>query len=258
MSARAIWKGVVVIADERVPVKLFSAVEDRSIRFRLLERATLQPVRQVLVHPETDAVVPFDETLRGFVTDDDEMVLLDPDELADLEPPASRDIAIERFVPHASIDHRWYDRPYYLGPDGDDDGYVAMAAGLERSGREGVAHWVMRKKAYVGSLRLHRGYPMLVTLRHAEQVLGIAPGLRPEGPSLDARQLDMARQLLAMLEAPFEPEAFGDEYRERVLELIERKRSGRDAPKPKKRRQRRSRDLDRALQASLEAGGRRA
>lgn len=258
MSARAIWKGVVRLGRDHVPVKLYSAIEDTTVRFRLLERATLQPVTQSLVHPETDEVVPYEATRRGFVTEDDEMVILDAAELAELEPEASRDIDLVQFVPSEAIDHRWYDRPYYLGPDGDRAGYVALAAVLERSDREGVARWVMRKKAYVGALRVHRGYPMLVTLRHEEEVLGIPPSLRPEGKALEERQLAMARQLLHMLDAPFEPEAHRDEYRERVLELIERKRAGRAAPTAKKRRKRPVRDLDRALEASLRAGGRRA
>jgi DNA end-binding protein Ku len=258
MSARAIWKGVLHLGKERVPVKLYSAVEDRSVRFRLLERASLEPVVQSLVNPETDEVVPFDAARRGFVTEDDELVVLEPDELAELEPEPSRDIEVLQFLPPEAIDHRWYDRPYYLGPDGDAEGYQALAAALERSGREGVARWVMRKQAYVGALRLHRGYPMLVTLRHEEAVLSIGASLRPQGKPLDERQLDMARKLLAMLEAPFEPTSYRDEYRERVLDLIEQKRAGHEPPAPPKRRKRRSRDLDQALEASLRAGGRRA
>jgi DNA end-binding protein Ku len=257
MAARAMWKGVVRIGRSRVPVKLFAAARDRSVRFRLLERATRQPVIQQLVNPETDEVVPFGATRRGFVLDD-ELVLLEPDELARLEPEPSRDIEVAQFVPHAALDHRWYVRPYYLGPDGEPERYAALAAALDQEGLEGIAHWTMRKKAYVGALRLHRGYPMLVTLRPSEEVLPIEQVERPAGKPLDERQLDMARQLVAMLEAPFEPEAYRDEYRERVERLIDDKRKGEEpARRPPPRRKRPAPDLERALRDSLRAAGSR-
>jgi DNA end-binding protein Ku len=99
---------------------------------------------------------------------------------------------------------------------------------------------------------------MLVTLRHEEELVPVEQVERPKGKPLDDRQLDMARQLIGMLAAPFEPEAYRDEYRDRVLQLVESKRAG-EAPKPRApRRKRRAPDLERALQDSLRAGGRRA
>ncbi len=258
MAVRAMWKGVVRMGDVATPVKLYAAVEDRSVRFRLLERRSQTPVRQKLVDPVAGTVVAYEDARRGFVTDDDELVLLEPDELEALEPEASRDIDVVQFVPPEAIDHRWYERPYYLGPDGDLPRYTALAAALAKVGLEGVAHWTMRNKAYVGALRLHRGYPVLVTLRSASEVVPVEQVERPTWKPLDDRQLKMARQLLEMLEAPFEPDAYRDAYRERVEELIEAKREGERPKPPKKRTKRPVRDLDRALERSLSAGGGRA
>jgi DNA end-binding protein Ku len=254
MAARAIWKGVVRIGPIATPVKLYAAVQDRNVRFRLLERRTQAPVRQVLVDPEREEEVAYEEARRGYVTDDDELVLLDPDELAGLEPEASRDIEVAPFLPPAEIDHRWYDRPYYLGPDGDLAAYTALAAALTRSGREGVARWTMRTKAYVGALRAHRGYPVLVTLRHAEAIVPVERVERPAWKPLDDRQLAMARQLIEMLEAPFEPDAYRDEHRDRVLAFLAAKRAGAPTETKKPRRQRPTGDLERALERSLAAG----
>lgn len=258
MAARAIWTGVVRMGEVATPVKLYSAVEDRSVRFRLLERRSRTPVRQELVDPVGGKVVAFDATRRGFVTDDDELVLLEAEELEALEPEASRDIDVVQFVPPEALDHRWYVRPYYLGPDGDLPRYTALAAALAKVGREGVAHWTMRTKAYVGALRLHRGYPVLVTLRSVEEVVPLEQVERPTQKPLDDRQLKMARQLIEMLAAPFEPDAYRDTYRERVEELIEAKRAGERPKPPKKRTKRPVRDLDQALERSLSAGGGRA
>src|SRR5690554_4922940 len=116
MAARAMWKGVIGLG-EGVPVKLYSAVEDRDVHFRLLHESDRVPVRQQLVNPDTDEVVPYEDTRRGLATDDGELVVFEGDELDALEPEASRDIEVLAFLPHEEIDHRWYLRPYYLGPD---------------------------------------------------------------------------------------------------------------------------------------------
>ncbi|HET8986430.1 MAG TPA: Ku protein, partial [Trueperaceae bacterium] len=158
MTVRAMWKGVVEFGPVSVPVKLYPAIADKSVSFRLLNRQDGKPVRQVLVNPKTKAIVEHEETERGFVTGKGELVSLDSAELESLEPEASRVIEVRSFLPPGSIEYRWYVRPYYLGPDGDEDAYFTLVAALGRDDLEGVAHWVMRDKEYVGSLRLHRGY----------------------------------------------------------------------------------------------------
>lgn len=257
MAARAIWKAVLHVGDSRVPVKLYSAVENRTVRFRLLHARDEAPVRQAMVNPETDEVVPYEDTRRAYVTDEGDLVTFDADELAAIEPEPSREIRVLRTVPKASIDHRWYDRPYYLGPDGSDEAYAALVEALGREDRECVARWTMRKKEYVGSLRLHAGYPMLISLRYAGEVLDLDALEAPAGAALDDKEVAMAQQLVGMLAESFDPDAYSDEYRERVVELIEAKRAGAPAPAAPKRRKRRPADLTGALEASLrEARGR--
>lgn len=257
MAARAMWKGVVRFGEARVPVKLYSAVEDRSVHFRLLHESDHAPVRQAMINPESGEEVPYEETRRGYLTQEGDLVMFDQEELDAVEPEPSREIEVLRFVPQQAIDHRWYRRPYYLGPDGDRDAYFALAEALEASGREGLARWVMRKKEYVGSLRLNDGHPMLIALRHAEQVIPLDALEAPKGAELDERELAMAGQLMEMLEAPFRAEDYHDAYRQRVLELIESKARGETVEPPAPRERRRPRDLRQALEGSLrEARGR--
>ncbi|HEX7030664.1 MAG TPA: Ku protein [Gammaproteobacteria bacterium] len=258
MAARAMWKGVIRFGDVNVPVKLFSGIEDRDVHFRLLHRKDRFPVKQAMVNPETDAIVPWAETKRAFVTDEGDLVMLDKEELDALEPEKSRDIEILHFLPKHEIDHRWYDRPYYLGPDGPGDDYFAMAEGLESANMEGLAHWVMRNKEYIGALRVHEGYPMLMSLRHAEEVIPVESLEAPRGKPLDERELSMARQLIGMLESKFEPENYRDEYRERVLELLAAKQEGRSVKVVPFRRPPPSEDLAKALEASLKQERRHA
>lgn len=251
MAARAMWKGIVRFGEIRVPVKLYAGVEDRGIHFRLLHNKDKQPVRQAMVNPETDTVVEYDETERALQTAGGDLVRLRPEELEALEPEPSRDIEILRFLPRRTIDHRWYDRPYYLGPDGNEDRYAALAAALGDASLEGLAVWTMRKKRYAGALQLYRGYPMLMSLHHAEQVVPVDTLEPPKGKPLDTRELDMARQLIGMLEAEFKPEEYHDEYRQRVLEMIERKAQGRSVKVVPFRRRAASEDLSKDLEASL-------
>lgn len=253
MSARAIWKGVIEFDDVSVPVKLYSAVENKGVSFRLLHREDGVPVRQALVNPKTKEVVEHADSERGFVTDKGELVTLDEKELEQLEPEPSRVIEISRFVPAGTIEYRWYQRPYYLGPDGDEDAYFTLTAALGRDEREGVAQWVMRDKEYVGALSLHYGYPMLVTLRYADEILPLEDLGPSAGPDLDDKQLKMARQLIEMLAADFEPENYEDEYRESVLELVDRKRRGATVEAVEPRKKKAPTDLTAALEKSLKA-----
>lgn len=254
MAARAMWKAVIQCGHLQVPVKLYSAIEDRNIRFRILSRKDSQPVRQAMVNPETGETVPHDETRRAYVAENGDRTILEPSELDALEPEASRDINIIAFLPPGQIDHRWYDRPYYLGPDGNSASYFAFAEAMESGELEGLARWVMRGKAYTGALRLHEGYLVLMSLRHADEVVVAANLEAPGGSALNPKELDMARQLVGMLEAELDLANFQDAYRDRVRKLIESKaKGGRRLKLVKTSPKKPSDDLSGALQASLKA-----
>jgi DNA end-binding protein Ku len=259
MAVRAMWKGVIGIGDEQVPVKLYSAAQDRAVHFRLLHDEDLVPVRQRLVEPETDAVYDYAETERAYVTPERDLVMLTREELEALEPKPSRDIEILRFVPLGAIDYRWYDRPYFLGPDGRTEEYLALAEALREADREGVARWVMRKKEYRGALRAgDDGCLMLITLRPAEETIAAEELAGPVGKALEEREIAMAQQLLSILEADFDPSQYRDEYRQRVIELIEAKAKGKTVRRQLPTKTRAPQDLTRALRASIAAERKRA
>jgi len=251
--ASTIWKGVIRIGKESVPVKLKSAVTDKSIRFRILDEPDGAPVEQKMVHPRSGKAVPYDQIRRGVETESGEIVMLDEKEIAELEPKESRDIEIVRVVPREAIDHRWYLRPYWLAPDGESPEYFALARALEEDGREAVTRWTMRKKEYQGALHPKDGYLMLITLRHASEVVSAAELEGPTGRELDPREKKMAAQLIEALSDEFEPEQYQDEYRKRVAELIEAKASGKRIRLQPKRERKAPADLTSALEKSLAA-----
>lgn len=254
MAARAIWKGTIRFGTVAVPVKLYSAVEDRTIHLRLLDARRKEPVKQQMVEPRSDEVVPHEAIRRAYPTPEGQLVLLDPEELDELEPEASRDIEITRFVEPEKITHQWYDRPYYLGPDDSEEEYFALVAALRAEDREGVARWVMRKKDYAGALRVEGDYLMLITLRHAGEVIPATALDAPGGRALDDRELAMARQLIGAMEADeFDIAAYRDQYRERVLELVEAKAAGKVVQLPKVEKKATERSLADVLARSVAA-----
>jgi DNA end-binding protein Ku len=233
-------------------VRFYSAVEDRDVHFRLLHEKDKKPVSQHMINPTTGEAVESADVRRGFEVEDGVFVLLDEDELADLEPEPSRDVHVKRFVTSRAIAPQLYERPYWLGPDGDRNGYLALARALSAKGYQGIAHWTMRKRRYVGALHSDGERLMMSTLRAGDEVVLPAELTAPKGPELRAAERKMAEQLVAALEGPFDPEEFHDEFRERVLEMIERKaRGGRVKAAPRRAPARREVSLEIALEKSL-------
>ncbi|HEU4884426.1 MAG TPA: Ku protein [Longimicrobium sp.] len=255
MSARAIWKASLRFGAAEVPVKLYSAVQDRAVHFRLLDSKRHEPIKQHMVDPDTGTVVDSAGIRRAYETDEGDLVILDEEELAKAIPPESREIEIRRFVPHEKITHAWYDRPYWLGPDGEDERYFALAAALRKREVEGVAHWVMRGKDYVGALRAEGDYLMLITLRRAGEVVPASALPAPTGRALDERERALAKQLVAAMENPFDIAAYHDEYRERVVELMQAKAAGKVVKFPRAQIRKTEVDLAQVLEASLAAAG---
>jgi len=253
MAARAIWKGNLKLDSTKVPVKLYSAVQDHTVRFHILDQKTKTRVKQHLVEPESGREVPSEEIQKGFEVEPGTFVILDQEELEKLEPKASREIEITQFVPPKEIPPEYYDRPYYLGPDGDQTAYLALAEALQNHEREGVARWVMRKQPYVGALRAEDGHLVLFTLRHAEEVLSAKDLPRPAGRAPERKELNMAKQLVELLKGEFDPKDYKDEYRERVMEFVEKKAKGHKPRLHLVKTKKKTTTLDKVLSKSIEA-----
>lgn len=226
MAARAIWKGNLKLNSTKIPVKLYSAVQDRTVRFHILDDKAKVRVKQHMVEPDNGNEVPNEEIRKGFEVEPGTFVVLEEEDLESLVPEASRDIEVKKFVAPAAIPPEYYDRPYYLGPDGDQTGYFALAAALNNQEKEGVAQWVMRKQTYVGALRAEGDYLLLCTLRSAEEVLSAKDLPKPAGRAPDKKELAMAKQLIELLKGEFDPKDYKDEYRKRVMEFVEKKAKG--------------------------------
>jgi DNA end-binding protein Ku len=253
MAARAMWKADLALGELKVPVKLYAAVRDTKVHFRLLHAADHAPVKQQMVDPETDLPVPAADIKKAVAVDRGVYVLLTEAEQAALTPKPSRLISVEQVVAARAVDERWFDRPYYLGPDGDDEGYFALAEALNKRESVAIAHRVLRNKRYVGALHASGGYLLLETLRYAQEMVEVG-AIRPSAARApDKREIALAEQLIGALEDRFDASAFRDEYQQQVKEMLAAKASGKVVRFPKAVRRAPTDSLVASLQASLKA-----
>src|SRR3954469_16183643 len=256
--ARSIWSGAISFGLVNVPVKLYSAVSRKTVRFNQLNAETGNRIQQKRVDPDTGEEVSYDQIVKGFELTKDRYVVITPDELDALDPERTRTVDIEDFVDLADIDPIYYDHPYYLVPDkGAAKAYGLLLNAMEASGKVAIARVVLRSKEQLVAIRPAGELLMMETMIfHDEVVPHDDIDDLPDSKDLKAseRELKMAQQLIESLSSEFEPERYHDEYREKVLELIEKKASGEviavqpEAPAPAQ-----VPDLMAALEASLAA-----
>src|SRR5215210_651169 len=256
--ARSMWSGAISFGLVNVPIKLYSAVSKKTVRFHQLNGETGSRIQQKRVDAVTGEEVPYENLVKGYELTRDRYVIINPDELDALDPEKSRTIDIEDFVDIADIDPVYYDHPYYLVPDkGAAKAYGLLLGAMERAGKVAIARVVLRSKEQLVAIRPAGDLLMMETMIfHDEVVPSDDIDELPDAKELKAkdRELKMAEQLIESLSAEFEPEKYHDEYREKVLELIERKAQGEEiavqpeAPAPAK-----VPDLMAALEASLAA-----
>jgi DNA end-binding protein Ku len=251
MAARAMWKADLALGEIKVPVKLYAAVHDTKVHFRLLHAADHAPVKQQMVDPETEQPVPYEATKKAVALDRGVYVLLTEEEQAALAPKPSRLISVEEVVASSEIDERWFDRPYYLGPDGDDEGYFALAEALKKREAVGIAHWVLRKKRYVGALQASGGYLLLDTLRYAQEIVEVSAVRPSANRAPDKREIALAEQLIGALEDRFDANEFRDEYQDQLKAMLAAKAAGKVVRFPKAPQRKHEDSLVASLQASL-------
>ena len=256
--ARAIWSGAISFGLVNVPVKLYSATQQKTVRFHQLSSKTGARIRQKRVDPSTDEEVPFEDIVKGYEITPDRYVVIQPEELDALDPKATRTIDVEEFVDLEEIDPIYYDHSYYLAPaSGGAKAYRLLLDAMKESGKVGIGRVVIRSKQQLCALRPTGEALTLTTMLWGDEVL--SPDRIDELESSNeaeasARELKMAEQLIESLSGEFEPGKFHDEYRERVLDMIERKAAGEEiAVQPEAEEPAAAPDLMAALEASLAA-----
>ena len=227
--ARAIWSGAISFGLVNIPVKLFSAVSKKTVRFHQIDAESGGRVRQKRVGPDGEEI-PYEQIIKGYEIGPDRYVTLTPEELDSLSPEKTRTIDIEDFVDLDEIDPIYYDHPYYLAPDtGAAKAYQLLVDAMEDAGKVAIARVVIRSKENLVAIRPRDGVLAMETMLFADEVVptdSLDEMTTDTAVKTSDRELTMARQLIDSLSSDFEPEKYHDEYRERVLDLIERKAQG--------------------------------
>jgi DNA end-binding protein Ku len=226
---RAIWSGAISFGLVNIPVKLYSAVSRKTVRFHQIDAESGARVRQKRVGGDGEEVA-YEQIVKGYEIGPDRYVTITPEELESLEPQKTRTIDIEDFVELEDIDPMFYDHPYYLAPDtGAAKAYRLLVDAMDSSGKVAIARVVLRSKEHLVAIRPRSGVLAMETMLFADEVISpdALDELSGDGEvATSERELKMAQQLIDSLTSEFEPEKYRDEYRERVLDLIERKAQG--------------------------------
>jgi DNA end-binding protein Ku len=227
---RAIWSGSISFGLVNIPVKLYSAVSRKTVRFNQIDSATGSRVKQKRVSASDGEEVPYERIVKGYELASGDYVMISDEEVAALDPAAVRTIDIDEFVDLADIDPIFYDNAYHLVPDEQTaKPYKLLANAMEEAGKVGICHFVMRSKQYLAAVRPVDGRLLLSTMVYADEIVDhseIGGFDLLVDIEIDEKEQAMAEQLIATLDASFDPTRHTDTYREAVLELIERKAAG--------------------------------
>ena len=223
------WNGAVAVGALTVPVKVFTATESHTVRFRELHTKDGAPIEHRKVNPKTGREVAGDKIVKGYETSPGHWVVFTNEEIKASEQPSRKAIEIEHFVPAEQIDPVYYDKAYHLGVGKDgDEAYATLAAAIEKTGRVGIGRVVLRSREQLVALRSQDGVLRMSTMRFADQLVAIGKDVEVETPkkSPTKQEVEMAEKLIDGLGDEWQPEALTDSYREKLLTYLKAKAAG--------------------------------
>ncbi len=240
--ARSLWRGSLSFGLVNVPVALFSAVRDMDVHFNQLDSESGARLRVQRVCKEECADIPYEEVAHGYPrSDGDGYVLLTDEELAAAAPEKTRTIDISEFVPSEQIDPIYFDHPYYLVPVGEGEGplrayQLLVEAMSDCGGRVAIGRFVLRTKEYLVALRVREGVLQLSTMRFADEVRDVKdlplPSARKKADKPSAEEVKGAVALVEELATEWDPEAYEDRHRKRLLDIVKKKQKGQTIKAP--------------------------
>ena len=260
--ARPIWTGAITFGLVSVPVAMYSATHEHEVSFHQFEKGTADRIRYRRVNERTGKEVEYDDIVKGADVGGGDYVMLDQEELDAVAPGRSRSLEIDRFVELDEIDPLYYQRTYFLGPGSTDTAkvYGLLRDAMADTGRAAVGTLVMRGKEYLTAIRADGELLVLQTMYFADEVRDPQQEI-DELPARNAAkpaERHMAEQLIDSMAGPWRPADFHDTYTERVNDLIEAKKAGREvtaaepAPEPTA-----ATDLFEVLRRSVEEASKR-
>ncbi len=228
-SSRPIWTGSINFGLVTIPVRLFTAVREQNVHFRSLHDQDMVPLKQKLVCPaHHDKEVHREHIVKGYEIAKDQFVVIRQDELEAAAPKGSKAIEIQDFVDLNEIDPLFFDRPYYVAPKPEGaKPYKLLLDAMEKKNKVGIAKVVMWNKEYLCALRPMDGILCLETMHFEDEVVDKDSVVPTDAKAkIDDREMKIAQQLIDSLTTKFKPAKYHDEYREKIMQLVEKKAAG--------------------------------
>ena len=225
--ARAIWSGAITFGLVNVPIRMYSAIDEKDLRFNLLHIKDGSRIGYEKICKDEGVAVPDSEISTAYEVSKGEYVYLDDDDFARAAGPLGRTIDLADFVPYGEIDPIYFERTYYLGPaEGYEKVYALLMTAMKNAGLAGIATYVMRKKQHLGCLRVRDDVLTLSKMFFADEIRTVDEIAPADAVAVGARELEMATELIERFTGPFEPERYHDVYREALLGVIKAKQKG--------------------------------
>jgi DNA end-binding protein Ku len=224
---RSIWSGAIGFGLVNIPVKLYSAVQDSRLDLDMLDRKNHARIRFQRVNEDTGKEVPWDQIVKGYLYND-EYVILDDEDFEAASPKKSKIIEIESFVKDDEIDDIYFESPYFIEPDkGGAKAYELLHKTLEKTGKVGMSRFVLRSKEHLAVVRPKDNYMLLQQLRFEQELRKPDDLTLPDARTkITKRELDMAAELVKQYSAPFDISQYKDEYTAELMKIIKAKASG--------------------------------
>ncbi|HUR90690.1 MAG TPA: Ku protein [Ramlibacter sp.] len=224
-SSRTLWKGAISFGLVHIPVTLHSATAEHRVKFKLLDKDTMNPVGNRQVNKSTGEAMAKEEIVKGFEYEKDQYVTVSPDEIKAALPKSTQTIDIEAFVDGAQISTVYYNKPYYVAPAAKGQKpYLLLLETMKRTGKVGIARVVISTRQHLAALVPAGGGLVLELLRWSDEVRDTAGLPLPDkDTTVTEKELRMAEQLVAELVDQFKPDLFHDEFRDKLQQLVEQK-----------------------------------
>ncbi|MDD9147390.1 MULTISPECIES: non-homologous end joining protein Ku [unclassified Sporolactobacillus] len=240
---RTMWRGSIQFGLVYIPIKLYTATEDKDIKLRMLHKDCMAPINYTRTCSKCGKKVGYEEIVKGYEYSPEQFVAVSEEELNDLQGDIDKSIEIVNFVNLSEIDPIFYEKSYYIGPDGGNGlkAYSLLRQAIGDSAKIGIANIIIRAKQHLAAIRSHGKGMILETLYYPDEVRSMdeVPGMANVAGENVQKELDIASQLINQLAAEFQPENYKDEYRLKLENLIQSKIAGIEprkkagAPQPK-------------------------
>jgi DNA end-binding protein Ku len=253
---RAMWRGEISFGLVMIPVRLYSATEQRDVTFRQVHRTDGGRIRFRRICSIDGEEVPYADVAKGYELPNGEMVVLTDEDMAELPLPTAHGIEVLQFSPNEQVDSIMWERSYYTEPEPNGvRAYALLRDALDRSGMVAVAKVALRQRESLAALRVRDGVIVLVTLMWPDEIRIPDFEFLEEDVEVRSQELKMAASLIDSMTVDFDPSQYTDHYREAVEELVEAKVEGHEVAAPAPREEKPVTSLADALRASLAAAG---